>query len=233
MMHLHIVPRNTRRGLPLKPASDKPRRKVESPCELLLRARLVPQRAGLTPRPWSTSPLSQPRGLPGAADLEDAWLRARLGHDDYLAGKDAEAAACDAQVVPVVTGQPDPGTVDTMIALARTAAARPPRTSQAWQALRHAIARLAVDLVSGPAASPPPCARDYSSSPSTPPASRRTSATAAASPATSAAPSSSATGTARGPAATGPRCTATSTTCGTRPTAARPPSPTAPWPASS
>jgi hypothetical protein len=112
---------------------------------------MTPDRAGADTQAVVHMPLSALRDLPGAADLEDAWLRARLGHDDYLAGKDAEAAACDAQVVPVVTGQPDPGTVDKMIALARAAAARPPRTSQAWQALRHAIARLAVDLVSGPA----------------------------------------------------------------------------------
>jgi hypothetical protein len=74
-------------------------------------------------------------------------VRARLGEDGYLAGKDAEAAACDAQSVPVVTGTVDPALVDEMIALARSAE---PRTSQAWQALRHAMARLAVDLVSGP-----------------------------------------------------------------------------------
>jgi hypothetical protein len=40
--------------------------------------------------------------MPGAGDLEDAWLRARLGEDGYLGGKDAETAACDAQTVPVV-----------------------------------------------------------------------------------------------------------------------------------
>jgi hypothetical protein len=120
-------------------------------CELLLRARLVPDRAGADTQAVVHMPLSALRDLPGGQDLEDAWLQARLGQEDYLAGKDAEAAACDAQVVPVVTGQPDLGTVDKMIALARAAAAQPPRTSQAWQALRCAIARLAVDLVSGPA----------------------------------------------------------------------------------
>jgi hypothetical protein len=92
-------------------------------------------------------PLSALRDLPGAQDLEDAWLRARLGQDDYLAGKDAETAACDAQVVPVVTGTADPEVIDKMIALASSK----PLTPQAWAALRHAMARLAVDLVSGPA----------------------------------------------------------------------------------
>src|SRR5215475_9432857 len=56
--------------------------------------------------------------MPGAAGLEDAWIRGRLGEDGYLAGKDAEAAACDAMIVPVVTGHADMTVVDKMIALA-------------------------------------------------------------------------------------------------------------------
>jgi hypothetical protein len=45
-------------------------------------------------------PLSQLRQLPGAQDLEDAWIRARAGEPGYLAGPHAETAACDAQTVP-------------------------------------------------------------------------------------------------------------------------------------
>jgi hypothetical protein len=156
-------------------------------------------------------PLSQLRQMPGAADLEDAWIRARLGEDGYLTGKDAEAAACDATAVSVVTGNMAPDVIDQMIELARTAAEagtpaqprpdasagtggppdhdhqplggdapggrvlapdedgptpvrqaaqgttggrgnlRPGASPEAWQALRYAMARLAVDLVSGPA----------------------------------------------------------------------------------
>jgi hypothetical protein len=181
-------------------------------CELLLRARLVPDRAGADTQVVAHIPLSQLRQLPGAGDLEDAWIRARLGEDGYLTGKDAEAAACDAQAVPVVTGTMNPAVIDQMIGLARTAAqaegdagtpgpapAGPASASvsptagsdaaaddqsgspggattqappgpggpgeapgmggdrscalspQAWRALRHGMARLAVDLVSGPA----------------------------------------------------------------------------------
>lgn len=176
-------------------------------CELLLRARLVPDRAGADTQVIAHIPLSQLRQMPGAQDLEDAWIRARLGEDGYLAGKDAETAACDAQTIPVVTGTMDPAVIDQMIALASTAAAaadpgdpagipdgadsgpapaassdmttvtatgsRPadaadssadaadrtgqePARSQglspeAWRALRYAMARLAVELVSGPA----------------------------------------------------------------------------------
>jgi hypothetical protein len=148
-------------------------------CELLLRARLVPDRAGADTQVIAHIPLSQLRAMPGAADLEDAWIRAFLGQDGYLTGKDAETAACDAQAVPVVTGTMDPAVIDQMIDLARTAAeaeagagtpdgagqaagdlgrapsAGGPRSGplspEAWRALRHAMARLALDLVSGPA----------------------------------------------------------------------------------
>jgi hypothetical protein len=33
----------------------------------------------------------------GAGDLEDAWIRARLGEDGYLAGKDAETTTSSAR----------------------------------------------------------------------------------------------------------------------------------------
>ena len=156
-------------------------------CELLMRAKLVPDRAGADTQVIAHIPISQLRQMPGAAELEDAWINARLGEDGYLTGKDAEAAACDAQTVPVVTGQADPAVIDKMIDLARTAAeagasgpgspdtansgsgagtitddgaasddgAAENRSSalspEAWRALRYAMARLAVDLVSGPA----------------------------------------------------------------------------------
>ena len=150
-------------------------------CELLLRAKLVPDRAGADTQVIAHIPLSQLRRLPGAPDLEDAWIRARLGEDGYLTGKDADAAACDAQTVPVVTGTMDPAVIDQMINLAGTAAesGAPGQTTpdtdsnsgasaatdlgtagnarsgalspQAWRALRYAMARLALDLVSGPA----------------------------------------------------------------------------------
>jgi Domain of unknown function (DUF222) len=146
-------------------------------CELLLRARLVPDRAGADTQVIAHIPFSQLRDMPGAADLEDAWIRARTGEDGYLTGKDAEVAACDAQTVPVVTGTMDPDVIDKMINLARAAAeasepASPDATDtagtndaasarrervrsgtlspEAWRALRYAMARLAVDLVSGP-----------------------------------------------------------------------------------
>jgi hypothetical protein len=122
----------------------------------------VPDRAGADTQVIAHIPLSQLRQLPGARDLEDAWIRAFLGEDGYLTGNDAQAAACDAQTVPVVTGTMDPAVIDQMINLARTAAdhaghaARQGRhptalSPEARRALRHAMTRLALDLVSGPA----------------------------------------------------------------------------------
>lgn len=162
-------------------------------CHLLLRGRLVPDRAGADTQVIVHVPLSQLRQMPGAADLEEAWLRARLGEPAdpgtaHLTGKDAEVAACDALTVPVVTGHADMTAIDKIIALVlaslRAGPASPaspaspagltasavtaasttradgtgtdrtiPRGAPAVepaQALRYAIARLALDFVSGP-----------------------------------------------------------------------------------
>lgn len=119
-------------------------------CHLLLRARLVPDRAGADTQVVVHVPISQLRQMPGAAELEDAWLRAKLGEPAdpstaYLTGKDAEVAACDALTVPVVTGHADMTVIDRIIGLVAE-----PRASGDRQALKHAIARLAIDFVSGP-----------------------------------------------------------------------------------
>jgi hypothetical protein len=107
---------------------------LQEGCELLLRARLTPDRAGADTQVIAHIPFSQLRAMPGAGDLEDAWLRARLGEDGYLTGHDAEAAACDAQAVPVVTAHPDMDAIDKIIALAeasgKTPAAPGPAASQ-------------------------------------------------------------------------------------------------------
>ena len=151
-------------------------------CELLLRANLVPDRAGADTRMDVIAALSQLRSMPGAAEVEEAYLAALVGGHGYLSGTDAEVAACDAVTTPVVTGHPDLAIVDTMIGIVLayldeahgldttrdgdpattrdsdggtgghgTATERSRALSpEAWQALRYAIARLAIDLVSGP-----------------------------------------------------------------------------------
>jgi hypothetical protein len=130
--------------------------------DLLLAARLLPDRAGAPTQAVVHVPISGLRGMPGAGELEDEWLRARLGESvpGYLDGQAARAAACDAQTVPVVTGRADMGVIDKLIGLAHATCcgehcqaagtARGGLSLEAWQAHRYAIARLAIDFVSGP-----------------------------------------------------------------------------------
>jgi hypothetical protein len=147
-------------------------------CELLLRAHLVPDRAGADTRVDAVIDLARLLDLPGASELTEAWLAALTGQHGYLDGKDAEVASCDAIITPVVTGHPDLAIVDQMIdiilafldetgddrpdgraenpgasssAADRARALSPEALSpEARQAVRYAIARLAVDLVAGP-----------------------------------------------------------------------------------
>ncbi|HTU76618.1 MAG TPA: DUF222 domain-containing protein [Trebonia sp.] len=161
-------------------------------CELLLRAGMVPQRKGADTRVEAVVGLMQLRGMDGASAVEEAWLASTAGEHGYLAGKDAEVIACDALIVPIVTGHPDLDVVDEMIVLmarylgvdldarglepfghggpsagraagdgdragapdlgqARSSSTRSmPLTPRGWPGLRYAIARLAIDLVSGP-----------------------------------------------------------------------------------
>lgn len=122
---------------------------LQEACQLLIRARMVPDRAGADTQTVVHIPISQLRDMPGAAELEDTWIKARLGEPGYLAGQDAEVAACDAMTVPLVTGHADMTLIDKISALARTT--DPVALSaEARQAHRYAIARLAVDFVSGP-----------------------------------------------------------------------------------
>ena len=169
---------------------------LQQGCELLIRAKMVPDRAGADTHVAVHIPFPELRQRPGAPEAEEVWLRGTAGEPGYLTGKDAEAAACDAVAEPVVTGHADMRVVDKIIALALAAAgitldgadpdpdgdgddddagpddshhswgiagggpraasrarsrARQRFTPDAMQALRYAIARLAIDFVSGPA----------------------------------------------------------------------------------
>src|SRR6516225_135116 len=98
---------------------------LQAGCELLIRAKMVPDRAGADTQVLVHIPISQLRDMPGGSEIEDAWIRGLLGEDGYLTGKDAEAAACDAMIVPVVTGHADLTVVDKMIELALSAGDEP------------------------------------------------------------------------------------------------------------
>ena len=77
-------------------------------CRRLIAAGMVPARAGQPTHVQVHMTLSQLRDLPGAAAAEAQWTAARASEPGWLTGPEADAAACDATVIPVVTGYPDP-----------------------------------------------------------------------------------------------------------------------------
>ncbi len=230
---------------------------LQEGCELLIRAKMVPDRAGADTRVDVTIPLSDLLAMDGASVIEDTWLRARAGEHGYLSGKDAEAIACDALIVPLVTGSPDWALIGQMITLvadayAHAADARHGLPAPPGQPARPAAGRSRSrsrrcrcrpssgrtcstpspasrsSSSPAPAPSPPRCAAASSAPPSTARASSSTSATPTPSPNRSARPSSPATRAAPGPAAaTAAPPPATSTTSSTKGTAGRPASETA------
>ena len=101
----------------LRTAQQRYHDALQEACELLIRAKMVPDRAGADTRVDVTIPLSDLLGMDGASAVEDTWLRARAGEHGYLSGKDAEAISCDAMIVPVVTGSPDWDLISEMITL--------------------------------------------------------------------------------------------------------------------
>src|SRR5581483_7554445 len=94
---------------------------LQQGCELLIGAKMVPDRAGADTHVAVHIPFRELRQHPLAPEAEEAWLRGQAGESGFLLGKDAEAAACDARVTPVVTGTADMRVVDKIIAVALAA----------------------------------------------------------------------------------------------------------------
>src|ERR1700722_10986443 len=131
---------------------------LQEGCELLIRAKMVPDRAGADTHVDVHIGIRDLLEMDGASIIEDTWLRARAGEHGYLTGADAEAVACDALIVPIVTGSPNWALISEMITLVTdayhhaSAKAGAPLPPQAWEALQYALARLAIQFVSGPGA---------------------------------------------------------------------------------
>ncbi len=87
---------------------------LEEACRRLIAAGMLPGRAGQPTQILVHIGLAQLRDLPGASKAEAAWLAAH--EPGWLTGPEADAAACDATVVPVVTGHVDPATLDQLVA---------------------------------------------------------------------------------------------------------------------
>jgi hypothetical protein len=87
---------------------------LEEACRRLIRAGMIPARAGQPTQVLVHLSLAQLRGAPGASAAQDAWAAARAAQPGWLTGPDAEAALCDATVVPVVTGHVDWAALDQL-----------------------------------------------------------------------------------------------------------------------
>ena len=142
---------------------------LEEACRRLIRAGMIPSRAGQPTQVLVHMTLEQLRGVPGAACAEDAWAAARAAQPGWLSGPDAEAARCDATVVPVVTGHVDWAALDRLTGMfllghgpghqagasqaGGCACGRPvpgPLSPQTRDRLRRALLGLAADALSGP-----------------------------------------------------------------------------------
>jgi hypothetical protein len=167
---------------------------LEDAMRRLVASGLLPERAGQPVKLWGHVSLAELRALDDGSVLQGQWIgemavrwavhraaAAQTGSDGaaWLDGKAAGAVACDATIIPVVTGQIDPAALDDLVNLclqyagyghrcgspqhpdpaadgpdpaadpAGPSGPRPP-TPQALEILRHAIIGKAIDLVSGP-----------------------------------------------------------------------------------
>jgi hypothetical protein len=87
---------------------------LEDACRRLIAAGMLPDRAGQPTQVQLHMTLAQLRGTVGASAAEAAWAAARASQPGWLIGPDAEAAACDATVVPIVTGHVDWAALDRL-----------------------------------------------------------------------------------------------------------------------
>src|SRR5215831_11192825 len=116
-------------------------------CRRLIASGMLPGRAGQPTQVLVHMGLGQLRDLPGAAATEAAWTAGRAHQQSWLRGAEAAAAACDASLVPIVTGHTDPAALDRLTEAfpAGEALSRGSRLR-----LRSALLALAADALSGP-----------------------------------------------------------------------------------
>ena len=149
----------------IRTAAQRRHDALEEAARRLIAAGMLPGRAGQPAQIQVHMTLSQLRDTPGAATVESAWMAARTAQFGWLTGPDADAAACDATIVPVVTGHVDGDVLDrlTDVYLATRdpdstqepdpirGRARQPLSPATRQRLSRALLGLAADALSGPA----------------------------------------------------------------------------------
>ena len=96
---------------------------LEEACQRLIESGMLPGDGSSQPVQVTVHvDLAELRGLSGASELERGWTTARAAAAGvpgsvYLTGPEADAAACDAALVPVVSGHIDWAALDQLTAL--------------------------------------------------------------------------------------------------------------------
>jgi len=136
---------------------------LEDAMRRLVASGLLPERAGQPVKVWAHVSLTELRAMDGGSVLQGEWIAAVRGKwaahraaasvtgsdgASWLDGDAARAVSCDASVIPVVTGEVDPGVLDDLVALCVKLAGH--LTPQAREMIEHAVIGKAIDLVSGP-----------------------------------------------------------------------------------
>jgi Domain of unknown function (DUF222) len=147
---------------------------LEDAMRRLLAADLLPERAGQPTKAWVHVSLAELRAMDTDSTLQEQWITAvhakwaaarasvSVGAGDgaaWLEGAAARAVSCDAVLIPVVTGDIDPGVLDDLVGLCVQLAGYGPDgpspeagglSPQARETLERAIIGKAIDLLSGP-----------------------------------------------------------------------------------
>jgi len=87
---------------------------LEEACRRLIASGTLPGRAGQPAHAHLHITLAELRASAGASGMEAAWFAARASQPGWLTGPDAEAATCDATLVPIVTGHVDQAALDRL-----------------------------------------------------------------------------------------------------------------------
>ena len=119
---------------------------LEDAMRRLVASGLLPERAGQPVKVWAHVSLAELRALDDGSVLAQEWVgemavrwaarraaASQAGGDGaaWLGGPPARAVACDASVIPVVTGQVDPGALDDLVGLCLTYAGHGPHCGTA------------------------------------------------------------------------------------------------------
>jgi hypothetical protein len=131
---------------------------LEEACVRLIAAGMLPQRAGQPVHLQLQITLDQIRGLAGPSRAETAW--ATRATSSGLTTADVAGLACDATILPAVTGHLDPAALDRLaqFVLTLTQHTTPPlpttdapaATGASAPDLRETLLKLATDVLSGP-----------------------------------------------------------------------------------